>query len=607
MPQTVLRGAAWAALAPVVWMVSASAIFLYIGGLWSSPYIPAWQRPIIWLLYEPLIGRDFFEMVYWIVSGLAFPALVIAFLLRRQGSFAGPALLNRDPTSSPIVRGVTDNHGHADWMPMAKVRRRFPGRSKKYGGIVVGEAYRVDQDTVADMEFDPEDRETWGQGGTAPLLIDPCTKGPTHSLLFAGSGSFKTTTAVSTLLHWLGSAVVLDPSCELGPMLAAARELMGHTVRQLTLDDPDCGFNVLDWIDINSPLAATNVRSVVWWVAGGETAGGKQSDATQFFKTRGHSLIACLLSHLLWSDELSPEERNLTNLRKMIATPEPEMRDALRYIHVHSKSSVARDYAGTLMGLVDETFSGVYANADEDTSWLANPAFAALVSGNSFRTTDITHGKLTVFVQIPLTALMHSPSVARVILGALLNAAYEADGNIKGRVLYLIDEAARLGTMRMITDARDLGRKYGITLQLLYQSEAQLVEQWGPAGKRAWFDGVSWRGYAALQDPETAKELCSTVFGSYAVLATSEGRNKGTSGRGIIPMSRSKGGNRNVHEQSRDLIKADELLGDVRADELFIIPRNARPIRCGRAVYFRRPEMVDLVDENRFHQSGDEA
>jgi type IV secretion system protein VirD4 len=389
-------------------------------------------------------------------------------------------------------------------------------------------------------------------------------------------------------------------------MLASAREMMGHQVRRLTLDDPECGFNVLDWIDTTSPHAATHIRSAVWWIAGGEVAGGKQSDASQFFKTRGHSLVACLLSHLLWSDELPPEERNLTNLRKMIATPEPEMRDALRYIHVHSKSSVARDYAGTLMGLVDETFSGVYANADEDTSWLANPAFAALVSGNSFRTTDITQGKLTVFIQIPLMALMHSPSVARVILGALLNAAYAADGNIKGRVLYLIDEAARLGTMQMLEEARDAGRKYGITLQLLYQEEAQLLKQWGREGMRAWFGGVSWRGYAAVQDPETAKGLGS-VFGSYAVLATSEGSNKGASGRGIIPMSRSTGGNRNVHEIRRELIRPDELLADVRTDEMFVIPRNARPIRCGRAIYFRRPEMVDLVDENRFHQSGEET
>lgn len=91
------------------------------------------------------------------------------------------------------------------------------------------------------------------------------------------------------------------------------------------------------------------------------------------------------------------------------------------------------------------------------------------------------------------------------------------------------------------------------------------------------------------------------MFGDYAVLAASEGTNKGASGKGLEIASRSRGGNRNVHEIKRELIRPDELLGDVRGDELFVLPRGARPIRCGRAIYFRRPEMAGLVDDNRFH------
>jgi hypothetical protein len=56
-----------------------------------------------------------------------------------------------------------------------------------FGGLVVGEAYRVDEDKVAAVAFDPANRATWGKGGKAPLLIDPCASGPTHSLIFAGA------------------------------------------------------------------------------------------------------------------------------------------------------------------------------------------------------------------------------------------------------------------------------------------------------------------------------------------------------------------------------------------------------------------------------------
>ena len=91
-----------------------------------------------------------------------------------------------------------------------------------------------------------------------------------HIVVFAGSGKFKTSSVVvPTLLQWTASTVVLDPDGEVGPMLYAAREQMGHKVAMI---DPfhaaAGGFNVLDWIDIKSPLAESDVSRVVGWLAG---------------------------------------------------------------------------------------------------------------------------------------------------------------------------------------------------------------------------------------------------------------------------------------------------------------------------------------------------
>ena len=531
------------------------------------------------------------------IASVAVLLLVAAALFRRRT--IGPSLRPRlfGGLQAP-VRGATDNHGHADWLSIAKAQQIFPGPSAEFGGIVVGEAYRVDQDKVASVAFDPRNKATWGKGGKAALLVDPCQSGPTHSLMFAGAGSFKTTSAVSTLLTWTGSAVVLDPSGELGPMLAHAREAMGHKVHQLDLRS-GIGFNVLDWIDVESPLAATNVLSVVGWVCGDGPIGGKDK-ANEFFEARGRAMVACLLSHLLWDPTIPPELKTLRTLRFGVATPENEMRTLLASIHKNSRSPLARDYAGTLKGLVDETFSGVYANADESTSWLANPAFAAIVSGRSFRSLDLLDGKTTVFLQIPLGALQAAPAVGRVVVGALLNAAYEADGRVQGRILYLLDEAARLGPMKILETARDAGRKYGITLQLLYQSVGQLEGQWGREGKREWYEGVSHRSYAAVQDLDTARELEET-FGGYAVMATSEGSNTASSSKSLDAGSRSKGSSISYHEIGRPLIRREELMNDCRTDEAFIVIRGAKPLRCGRAIYFRRPELEARIADNRFN------
>lgn len=70
------------------------------------------------------------------------------------------------------------------------------------------------------------------------------------------------------------------------------------------------------------------------------------------------SLAERLLADVLWNPALEPERKTLRQLRRMLVIPEPEMRERLEHIYVVSASPLARDLAGTLKGLVAETFSG---------------------------------------------------------------------------------------------------------------------------------------------------------------------------------------------------------------------------------------------------------
>ena len=514
--------------------------------------------------------------------------------LRRRGSGGVKA----------VEDGATDNHGHARWQTMKEAICTFPGPAQGYGGIVVGEAYRVDQDGVAAMAFIPRDRKTWGRGGKAKLLIDPCTDGQTHNLLFAGSGGFKTTSAISTILHWTGSSVILDPSCEVGPMVAEAlTDKHGKQVHFLDPIRPEdaetWGFDALDWIEPGDPLAEMHVHTVVSWIFG-ETDAQATTEEQQFFRRYGKDLVATLLADLIW-DKNPRAPRTLATLRAGVATPEADMRVLLRAIYRTSGSLMARHLAGTIMDFASDQFSGVYGTANQGTSWLSVPAFADLISGDAFKSSDLADGGTTVFVQIPLAALVETPALGRVIIGSLLNSIYRKEGRVNGRVLFLFDEIARVGRMKILETARDAGRKYGITLSLFYQSVGQLEEQWGRAGKRAWYDGVSWRAYAAVQDLDTAREL-SALCGKRGVLAYSEGENSGKQNRTTSWSggSRSKGQNLNVHEIGRPLILPEEITQDMRGDEMIVIPRSARPIRCGRPIYFRRPELRAQVNVSKF-------
>ena len=590
-----------------LWLAAASA-------LWSkgteTPFTPfAWWNATQW-------WQANWWANLWLVLAAAAPAIVLAMLLFGlfqvwRLRYRGRRRLTARPGGAvrAVERGITDNHGHSQWRSLGDAKKLFPGPDPVHGGIAVGEAYRVDHDqSVAGIPFDPADKSSWGMGGKAPLLIDPCTHGSGHSLIFAGPGGFKTTAAVSTALTWSGSSVILDPSTELGPMLDTALRRQRKRVVHIGIPNDDngkppvTGFNVLAWIDIIHPEAELHVRSVVSWIydeaAAQATSPGRAEDP--FFAPMGRSLVTCLLAHLVWSDPQAIDI-SLATFAAAIAVSEEEILHLLAHIRTASRSPMARRLAATLMKCkAEETFSGVFLNAVKGVEWLFTGAYADLVSEGDFDPRALLIGNTTVFLNISLRTLETTPPIARVLVGALLNTVYMADGWTRGRILFLLDEAARLGRMKTLETARDIGRKYGVSLHMLFQSVGQMAEAWGREGTRAWIDAAAWVGYAAIRAGGAGKDL-SDQLGAHGVLAWSEGDNQGRQKPfGLNFGSTSRGVNVNIHEIRRSLIAASEMQQDLRDDEIIVVPANGLPLRIGRAIYFRRPEMIAQVATNRF-------
>jgi type IV secretion system protein VirD4 len=69
--------------------------------------------------------------------------------------------------------------------------------------------------------------------------------------------------------------------------------------------------------------------------------------------------------------------------------------------------------------------------------------------------------------------------------------------------------------------------------------------------------------------------------------------------------TRGRGENSGLSEQSRDLIKPAELRTKMRGDEAIILRRNTPPIRCGRAFYFRRPEMTARLSPDPYRRAAE--
>ena len=70
--------------------------------------------------------------------------------------------------------------------------------------------------------------------------------------------------------------------------------------------------------------------------------------------------------------------------------------------------------------------------------------------------------------------------------------------------------------MKTLETARDIGRKYGVSLHMLFQSVGQMAEAWGREGTRAWIDAAHWVGYAAIRAGGAGKDL-SDQLGAHGV------------------------------------------------------------------------------------------
>ncbi|WP_082496555.1 Ti-type conjugative transfer system protein TraG [Aminobacter sp. DSM 101952] len=466
------------------------------------------------------------------------------------------------------LRGRRAVHGDAVWMSMRDASNLFPAR----GGIVLGERYRVDRQSASALSFRPDKPDSWGAGGKAPLLSFDCTFGSTHGVVFAGSGGFKTTSVtIPTALTWGSGLVVLDPSGEVASIAREHRRRHGRHVVVLDPNDRLTGFNALDWIGRFGKSKEEDIAAVATWIM---TDTARLSARDDFFRSSALQLLTALIADVCLSGHTAESDQTLRQVRANLAEPEPKLRERLIRIHDMSASTFVRENVAPFIAMTPETFSGVYANAIKETHWLSYSNYAALVAGSSFTTSDLAEGNTDIFLAFDLKVLDAHPGLARVVLGSLLNAIYNRSGSVEKRTLFLLDEVARLGYMRILETARDAGRKYGITLVMIFQSLGQLREAYGGRDATSkWFESASWISFAAINDPDTA-EYVSRRCGDTTVEVDQ-----------VSTSSRSR--TRTKQLSRRALVMPQEVMA-MRADEQIVFTAGNPPLRCGRPIWFRR-------------------
>ena len=128
------------------------------------------------------------------------------------------------------------------------------------------------------------------------------------------------------------------------------------------------------------------------------------------------------------------------------------------------------------------------------------------------------------------------------------------------------------------------------------------TQDWGVHGRQAWFDAAYLRLFCHIQDYEAA-DFLSKACGEFTALGDSITAGSGSSSS-WEHRSRSSHQSTSRQQVARRLIKPERSSIACANDEQIVLIQNAPPLRCSRAIYFRRPEMVARINTAGAAQAG---
>jgi type IV secretion system protein VirD4 len=297
--------------------------------------------------------------------------------------------------------------------------------------------------------------------GDAPLLsCAPTGKGKGRGVL------------IPNLLHYPGPVIAMDIKGELFQVTGRRRREMGQHVVvfdpfHLVTKQSD-SLNFLDLLtlprsDFESDSEALSSLLGV----------GNEYKTDPYWNTMANGLIAGLIAHIA---TYPPQERHLGQLRAWLHHQDLEMAIATMLDKDQVRSRMARDlFIAYLSAPPEQTRPCIKAMACSYVSALGSEQVLQTMRSSSFRLQDVYDGKpLTIYIVIPPEKLESHKALLRLYVGTLLTAVVRRTTMPRQRTLFLIDEAAQLGTLPILRQAITLLRGSGLVAWTCFQDLGQL-------------------------------------------------------------------------------------------------------------------------------------
>lgn len=328
-------------------------------------------------------------------------------------------------------------------------------------------------DILVGWSLEDERRQAVGFAGSAradaakPLFLG----GEGHAVTVAPTGGGKGRSAlIPTLLTYEGAVIVIDPKGENLAVTARRRREMGHRVIVL---DPMGVTGVesdrLNPLDAVTAFAPCDVDDVAALVSGLTGIYSEPRDA--FWANRAADLIIGATMHVLAEER--PDSRNLCRVREIVSSAvRPSER--IEAMMADSSHPEARMAAQSFCA-PGETMGGIVSFALDALGFLRGEEVRASVSSSTFDLASVTAGEpLSIFLVLPPDKLASHGRLLRLWISALMGAVVRRQRRPALSTLFLLDEAAQLGTLPHLRQAMTLLRSYGLSTWSFWQDASQL-------------------------------------------------------------------------------------------------------------------------------------
>lgn len=335
---------------------------------------------------------------------------------------------------------------------------------------------------------DPQ--RTPATGYIDPILME--SEG--HLMTIAPTGAGKGVGCiVPALLRFDGPVIVIDPKGENALITARRREELGHTVAIIdpigVTGLPSTSINPLDILEEDSPTLVDDAMAIIATMMDQSLA--RNTSDGDYWTERGATFVLGVMLHVI--SDLPRARRHLGTVRELVAQA---MGETGLYSQMAESPDLDREpaNASTVLGALERsrngeaarigqmlrlgavsTLGGILSFAQSIVEVARGDAITRSLSSTGFDPQAVTRGDpLSIYLVLPPHMLDSHGKLLRLWVHTLMTLITRRNARPPKSTLFLLDEAAQLGTFTPLRRAVTLMRGYGLQTWSFWQDPSQL-------------------------------------------------------------------------------------------------------------------------------------